>query len=334
MKKVPLWNSYKSLSAARAGGKHAIPLVPKITNFFKSQKRKRPVTGAGTKRSKSSIPQGRVMVDGSGGLCTYFNGRRGKSYLPPHVLNALPPQVAVTNNAIQLKSAVGKQNATTVLTLNKPIIATNYTSDFISRVVYDKATGDVTLNNIYLSNCYVIIYDCYARKDIGSNAPNSNVGDPLGAWIEGSSDEGSGAAYTFLGATPWSVEAFNQYWKVAQVTNVVLGAGQTCVHKVRLNPQRSISSAYAEYTGGAFKDLTYACMVEVHGSPANDSTTQTQVGVGVAGLNIIVDQEHTLKQIQKATPTISVTNNLITAFTVGEQVVNTGGSTIVAQAEG
>jgi hypothetical protein len=75
-------------------------------------------------------------------------------------------------------------------------------------------------------------------------------------------------------------------------------------------------------------------MIEFHGSPANDTGIQTQVSVGAAGLNIVLDIEHHLKQLQKATPTITTSNNLLGGFTNGEQVVNLGGSTIVAQAEG
>jgi hypothetical protein len=270
------------------------------------------------------------MNEGTGGQCSYFTGRRGKSYLPKHVLNALPPQIYQTNGASQLKSAVGKQNLSVPLVLNTPSIVTSYTSDEISRVVIEKSSGDVTLNNILLSNCYIIIYDIMARKDIAVTAIDS----PSVAWSQGDTDTGSGSAWSFLGSTPWQSEAFNQYWEVRQVTNVVLAAGGTHVHKVRLNPNRQISASYATYTPYAFKDLTYACMIEIHGSPANDTTTQTQVGIGTGGLNVVWDSEHTIKQLQKAYPIITDANNLITAFTVGEQVVNLGGSTIVAQAEG
>jgi hypothetical protein len=283
-----------------------------------------------TTSKKSGIHNGVVLNEGTGGQCSYFNGKKGKCYLPLHVENALPPQVIQVAAATQKKSTVGNQFVWTALELCNPNQVTGLTADKISNVVMHKATGDITLNNILLSNCYIIIYDIFARKDVSAAA----LSLPDQAWAQGNVDESSTNAYTFLGSTPWQSEAFNQYYEVKQVTNVVLGAGQTHVHKVRLNPRRLVNSAYAQYTPYGFRDLTYFCMIEFHGSPANDTTTQTQVSIGAGAVNVIVDQEHTFKIIAKQTPTISSAVGLLTAFTIGEQVVNTGGTTIVAQAEG
>lgn len=281
--------------------------------------------------TKKGIPQGKVMNEGTGGQYSYFNGPKGKSYLPDHQLNAMPAQILQANGAAQVLSTVGRQNVYSSNFLMGPTLATTYTSDKFTHVVYEKAIGSITMNNIYLSNCYLIIYDIMARKDIGSG---SVIGNPTAAWAQGVADEGTSSALQFLGSTPWQTDVFNQYYKVCQKTNVVLAAGATHVHNIRLNPNRLISSSYATYTPQAFADLTYWTFIEIHGSPANDVTTQTQVSVGVAGLNVIWDQEQTIKQIQKATPTLTTGNSLLTAFTVGEQVVNLGGSLIQAQAEG
>jgi len=279
---------------------------------------------------KPGIPQGRVMNEGTGGQYSmFFKGGR-KCFLPKHVEDALPPLAVVTNGAVQLKSAIGKQAIYSTEGLFLPTTATTYTGDKITRVLYKSASQDITLNNIYLSNAYVIIYDIFARKDVA----NSTISKPDIAWIQGGTDESTANSYSFLGSTPWQVEVFNQFYRVEQVTNVVLGAGATHVHKVRIKPEAIVSSAYAQYSPYAFKDVTYFCMIEVHGSPANDTVTQTQVGIGAGGLNIVVDREETLKQLQRATPTLNVTNSLITAFTTAEQVVNLGGSTITTNAEG
>lgn len=306
-------------------GRRAPPSAPRP-----AQKRSR--TGEfKNKKSKSPIQQGKVHNEGIGGQYSMFNGPKGKSYLPKHVEDALPPQVLQSNNTSQLLSPIGKQATLVVLNLFTPSPALTFTGDKITSVIYDKATGDVTMNNIYLSNCYLIIYDVMCRKDVS----NSSIGDPGSAWSQGATDTtGSSNSPTYLGSTPWQTEVFNQYYKVCQVTNVVLAAGGTHVHKIRLNPKKIISSSYAQYTQYGFKDLSYYCMVEIHGSPANDITTQTQVSIGKGGINIVQDKEETLKQLQNAKPTITTSNNLLTTFTVGEQVVNIGGSTIVPQAEG
>lgn len=282
------------------------------------------------KKKSSGIAQGRVMNEGTGGQYSMFVRGRKKSYLPAHVENFLPPQVLQANSSTQSKSTVGLQAVLAPLALFTPGISTSFTGDKITRVLYEKASGDVTINNIFLSNCYIIIYDVIARKDIGV----SSLSTPAATWQQGDTDESASGVSTYLGSTPWQAEAFNEFWKVEQVTNVVLCAGGTHVHKVRLSPRRVVSSAYAQYSNQAFRDLTYYTMIEFHGSPANDTGIQTQVSVGAAGLNIVLDIEHHLKQLQKATPTITTSNNLLGGFTNGEQVVNLGGSTIVAQAEG
>jgi hypothetical protein len=272
-----------------------------------------------------------VYNEGIGGQYSTFNYSRGRSYLPKHVENALAPQVFIANAGLQLKSGIGLQNVTVALELNAPAIANLATSsDKISRVLYKRATGDVTFTNIFLSNAYVIIYDVIARKDIALNL----IGDPATAWAQSDTDTSASLAYKALGSTPWQSELFNEFYKVAQVTNVVLAAGATHVHKIRLNPNRIVSDAYATYCPFALKDVTYWTVVEIHGSPANDTTTQTQVSVGVGGVNMVIDAEHTLKILQKQTPVISVSSGLPITFTVGEQVLNMGGSTIVPQAEG
>jgi hypothetical protein len=281
-------------------------------------------------RGREPIRQGSVHNEGTGGQYSEFVLSLGKSSLPKHIEDVLPPQCVVANAASQGRSTVGKQSVVAPMQLFGPALCTTYTGDKISRVLYQKASGDVTLNNIYLSNCYVIIYDIIARRDSSSNA----ISTPLASWVQGDVDESVTGYELFLGSTPWQSEAFNQFWQVKQVTNVVLGAGATHVHKVRLTENKIISAARAQYNNGMLEGCTYWTMVEFHGSPANDVTTQTQVSVGVGGLNIIVDQEQHLKQLSKNTPTVSASNTLLTSFTVGEQVVNLGGSTIQANALG
>lgn len=281
--------------------------------------------------SKSSgIRNGVVLNEGTGGQYSMFNMKGHKSYLPKHVEDALAPQVIQTNGASQLKSVIGKQNFVVVMELNSPGVATTFTGDKISNVLYQKAVGDLTMNNIYLSNVYISIYDIVARKDVGASA----ISFPDGAWQQGATDESATAGVDYVGSSPWQSEVFNQFYEVKQVTNVVLGAGGTHVHKVRLRPNRLVNASYAQYTPYGMRGLTYYTMVLIHGQADNDTVNQAQVTIGVGGLNMVQATEHTLKLIQKQTPTISVTNNLLTSYTTAEQVINIGGSSIAAQAEG
>lgn len=276
------------------------------------------------------IKKGKVLNEGTGGQCSYFYGPVGKSYLPDHVLNALPPYVVQQAAPGQYISAVGQQNIYTSNQLFTPSQATTATGNKISRIVFVKGTADTTINNIYLSNVYVKIYDIMARKDVSS----SLLLNPSTAWYQGDLDTSSSGAYLRLGATPFQTELFNQFYEVKQVTDVVLAAGGTHVHHALLHPNKIISAAHAQYAPYAFQRLSYFTMVELHGSPANDTGTQSQVSIGVGGLNVISDSEVHIKQLLNATPSITVLNALPSSFTTAEQVVNMGGSIIQAQAEG
>jgi len=51
-------------------------------------------------------------------------------------------------------------------------------------------------------------------------------------------------------------------------------------------------------------------------------------------VNVVWQTDHKWKQLSDATEGHAKTNNLITAFTTAEQVVNIGGTTITPNAEG
>lgn len=280
--------------------------------------------------SKGHFKEGVVYNQGTGGQYSSFTMKPGKDYLPRHVTDTVAPLHYQTNTASQLKSIVGAQNASVPISVFYPDSVT--TADAISRIMCYSATADVTMNNIYLSNAYVIIYDIVCRNDCAVNANNG----PLAAWQQGDADEGGSASTTFikLGTQPWESEIFNQYFEIKQVTRVVLAAGGTHVHKISMKPKKVVSQARATYSGKGIRGLTYFCMVEVHGAPANDTTTQTSVSIGVAGLNIVVDKLEIYKKLAVQTPTLTLNNTLPASFAVAEQVVNMGGSTITTNAEG
>lgn len=316
---------YGPALANQYGGRVARWGANKIGSWWKSRPRK-----SKSKSSSGKIATGVVMNEGTGGQYSSYSGRPGKGFLPKYIEDKYAPQVVQTNLAGQLKSVIGLQTTASLLEFFSPTNIDNFTGDKVSNVLCYKATGTITLNNIYLSNVYITLYDIVARKDCNASANST----PYLAWAQAAADESAAAAYTFVGSTPWQSECFNQFYKVNQVTNVVLGAGATHVHKVVIRPQRVINSAYSFYTTYCLKDLSQYVMITIHGSPANDTTTQTQVTIGAGGVNYVVDKEETYKVIQKQTPTISTNNTLLSAFGVAEQVVNLGGSTVTTNIEG
>lgn len=287
-------------------------------------------------KKDSGIQKGTVVNDGAGGQYSSFFLKK-KNYLEDSVSKELAPVRSVLNNAVQVKSAMGLQavscplilyNVTDVTTLNADIgdgAATN------ARLCLQKVVADVHISNIYLSNVQVDIYDCIARKDLSTGV----VANPLLAWSQGDTDEGAASEYTKIGATPFQTELFNTYWRVAKTTRVTLGAGQLHRHHVAMDVFRAMNYSYYNNAGYGFADLTYSTLLVIRGSPANDTTTQTQVSIGECGVNIVYAKEYLTKMLYLNQAIVKDHSSLLaTGFTVGEQVINIGGTTVVSNAEG
>lgn len=283
----------------------------------------------------TKMKTGRIMNEGTGGQFSSFSVKNG-NYLEPGVHSTLKFSKSIINGAGQLKSAVGLQNVAVGLVLYDQSDISTISSDINggankrNALWLDKVSASLILSNIYLANCTVDIYDIVARKDNGTVA----IGGPQNAWSQGNSDETAASEYLKLGNTPFSSDVFNQYYKVLQTTRVVLGGGQMHKHRVNLDVFKKMSASYLTYAGYQLRDLTYSCMIVVHGAPANDTTTQTQVSLGAGGVNYIFEKEYHTSFLQDFTSITYDHSNLLNAFTVAEQVVDVGGTIVTPNVEG
>jgi hypothetical protein len=328
-------NAYNPLAfvntAARAANK--IGAWYKKTQGARS-KQKTKARSASRTAQRNKIKTGRIVAEGTGGQYSSFNFQKF-NYLEKSIDRTIAPTKTTFNNAGQILSAIGKQNIQVVLSaFSQGEIATLYSDIFgatkMDRFLLKKCQAKAVFSNIYLSNVTVDLYDVVARKDVGPSA----IADPVTAWAQGDIDSGTSSAYTSVGATPFQTEVFNQYFKVMQTTRMVLGAGQQHAHHVNIDPHRLMTWPYWNYTANGFADLTYYLVVVIHGAPANDTITQTQVTVGQGGLNFIYEKEYTTSVVYYPTAQIKTHNSLLTAFSNAEQTVNVGGTTIVTDAEG
>lgn len=282
---------------------------------------------------KTTIRRGIVLNEGNGGQCSYFNyGSRSKAPMNKILKQSLPLQIIQANVAYQYKSGGGVQSVASDLYLVAPAITFALTADDTSCSYIESARGKYTIENVMVCNCSITIYDCVARKDVALAA----ISTPAAAWNQGDVDttgHGSHVDQNRIGSTPFQSEAFNQYWKVLQTTDVVLGPGAQHQHIASSRPEKVFSGAYSTYTPYGFKDETVFTMIVLRGSPSNDSVTQTQVTLGAATINVIVEYEHRLRQMMKQTPTITCSNTLITAFSVSEQAYNQGSGATTTNTE-
>lgn len=325
----------KNVKTFASLAKEGASYLPTLNAGWKAARRlQRTVSAGGTLKSKKDTStedkfrEGKIFNEGRGGQYTECVIKPKKGILGYKKEMALAPLSQIVNNAYQVKSLVGKQTAQTILTLGDINAYQEVASagPKANRFILSKAIGEVTLSNIYLSNCVVTIYDCISRRD-----GISTFSTPSAAWGQGYTDIGAGNI-TNVGAVPWDTDQFNDYWKVVQRTEVTLGSGVMHRHRVNMSPHFLLKGAVADYYP-VFRDITYCCMIVVRGAPANDTMTQSQVSIGVGGVNIVSAFEHIWRQMSNSLEGIVVTNNLLTAFTNAEQVVNEGTS-VEGQAEG
>lgn len=284
---------------------------------------------ARTSSSAPSLMKARVGVAGSGGSVSEYLGKIRKAPYPASINKAIGKQTLTRGAPQQIVSTIGKQNAALVMEAGGQADFNQLTtSTKVFRYVMETIRGETRFVNAELSNVSITIYDCIAKRDIA----NSSVDDPMAAWIRGNTDQSLATNYQTIGSTPWQVEAFNTYYTVAKKTELVLGGGEMHTHAIHLKPNLKITGAYAGYTT-TFKDATYFQIVVVKGQPANDTVTQTQVSVGRSAVNIENHFEIDYRQLANAQDVIMSTSSYPTSFTVAEQVVNTGGSTITTNTE-
>lgn len=313
----------RTWEAGRTIGRAAKRYLARKRESFKSKPKSRGKRLRGGK--KPAVLTGLVENDGTGGQLSKFRGRTGMCFIPQSVLDSIAHEIYVTNVAGQTLAGIGLQSVATIAIAGSPadfdaISSSSKVADYF----LEDWRMEVDITNCYLANCSLAIYDVVARKDIAS----TTLVSPSAAWVQGTTDESSSAAYDVPGSTPFQVELFNQYYKVVQVTQVTLGGGNMHKHIMTAKPQRLIRGAYAAYTPEAFKDVTHWLMIVISGAPANDTVSTTQVTLGKGGVNWVYRKQHRWKPLQNNSNSVTVSSNLLTSFTTAEDVVNTGGSTI------
>jgi len=286
---------------------------------------------AESRRELERLPtqHAKVQNEGAGGQCTYVNIPRLRSSFNGKTQKALAPITIVTNNAAQVKSSVGLQNAADVFSMAlKADLTLETAGNTSTRILLESYRGEAILENVQLSNVRITLYDCIAKRDL----PVAIESTPVTAWTSGYTAMAAGSV-TNPGATPWESDQFNDFYKVINKSEIILGAGACHRHIVTGRPNQLLTGAVGQTFNG-YRDCTYFLLMVVSGSPSNDTVTQTQVSLGVATVNVVWQTDHKWKQLSDATEGHAKTNNLITAFTTAEQVVNIGGTTITPNAEG
>lgn len=259
-----------------------------------------------------------------------------------------PPQIAVYNNTLRLTAGIGLQaytgwavaggyqnhpsmwnvNDIKLLFSQANILSNNTNSDVpnpnTQKIYLKKATFELMITNQTNDPVHCTIYDCQARRDEQTNV---NYYNPGAAWHTGASaDMFNTNTDVVVGSTPFSMQSFVEHYQVQKVTTVDLHTGGHHQHRVVSKPMIAFSYEIVEAlnssASSAVRNLTSFPMVVIHGFPANDSTTKTQISTNNVGVDLIWKIQYEYELFGVSTSNITFTNNLPTTFTVAGEFVN------------
>lgn len=276
-------------------------------------------------KKKKSIHQKAINVGTGGSMSKFFYGRRK---VPRGFrTKGLAKNYFVSNYATRLQATVGKQEVANALVMcnlsDLTTIKGRVSATDTSKYMLDTCSAEVMISNRELTNVRVYVYDVIARRDL-NNVPTAAQG-----WTSGYADEGGADSnYQVVGTLPFSDDIFTQFFKVLKITHITLAQGQVHTHRVRFSPRKLIDGECLKYVNNGIKGLTCFTMVVVHGYPENDTTTKTQVSTGTATVDIISRKQYKYMYMVDSDTSYYQSNNLPSAFTVNESIVDMGSGAV------
>lgn len=132
------------------------------------------------------------------------------------------------------------------------------------------------------------------------------------------------AGPTYPQNTPFQDANTVAYVKVLKVTRYILAQGESLEHVMHIYPNKWINAAFTNVNddGLCIRDYTYGLMPIQIGMPYNDSTTKTQVSLGKNVVDYVVSKHFYSYGITDTATADNDHNNLVTSFTIGEDIMN------------
>lgn len=309
-------------------------------NSLATRSRTRTATQTAT-RSETNDPN-----EHRGGSESFFNLKRKPVGKLANIVDKLRTLSYVTNSNVIQTSGIGKQaffaNANLyyppdIVTMQNNASTVEFASTaptgYKSYDIYLKsAFMELAITNSENAATRLVLYDCIYKKDIATDADNTNAF--LNQLItDGVNNVGGGATgYQTVGTRPYDSPSFNEYVSVRKTTTVILAPGQTHYHTVRYEPCRRINAEqFRSFNGNliGIQDLTYGTLIQQYGTPVKDATT----GVTVAPTNnlVIARIQYKYAYLPSNMSYMSISNNLATTQAANLENEITGTSTAFAQ---
>lgn len=346
---------YKAAQSGSQFGNQVAQMVKKKNNGTTvangKRKRKDEKKSKKSKRVKSSLKQDDVHRDvtGSGSWSAFYRSGKKKTKLGKMMKLLAQPMYYMLNGSGRLSGNPGSQVVNTPFTLFTdaeigPMVA-QYQAQHpkvtpqpgvtgaTCRILLQSVHAKLWFTNQGQNQLYFTVYDLCPKRDI----PNGTYCVPDNSWVTGDQDEGYSLSTTTtalanydsqINTSPLSSNTFRQFWRINKITHGQLGNGDTHSHSVSLKPNRVFESELttAGTTFHQYKGLSYACMIVVHGAPANDTTTKTQVSSGAPVVDFMYTKSYIFKGVESTLEIVNNVNLLRTSFAIGESTTDKGGN--------
>jgi len=253
-----------------------------------------------------------VPGHGAGGTFTSVYIKKPLTPWLKGLKKAAASNFSYVNSSTRLTAGSGVQGYKTMSqTYNATDLATLFQStNNTCRTIIESVTENNLYRNQSNNDCFLTIYDVIARRDLSSVSGLAQDYLPDGAWFSGAPDTGMLSSQTFdVGATPFAVPKFTQYFKVVKVSHIILPAGGCHNHRIHYEPNRMLSREVINDSNQNVKDMTMYSLAVIYGAPDNNLLGST-VSSGSAVVDFVQTKQYKWTYLSDAVTNNSYVNNL------------------------
>lgn len=161
-----------------------------------------------------------------------------------------------------------------------------------------QATGaalQALVANATNQNCFVDVYDCICRRDLGST--ETNMETVLQNGFVDTEQKTDDVASTDLVSTPYKNPRFVQYARILGVRKYQMPPGGQMRLSLTDKSDHLLVDGW-QTDKAAYAGLTRFLAIKLTGSVVSDSTTETAISTGTARLNFVIKTQYTYKWIE------------------------------------
>lgn len=244
------------------------------------------ILGPKLKAPKGTAP---VMVHSNSSVLQVCTTRQQAFVVPTASCGRASFQAWETILVNNLKASVGNAASTTILNL---------------KVFIRYITQEHRIMNCSIRPCQIEIYDYKYRRNspdlISTTLSNASSADNTGDLTTGS---WQASVATLPGWQPQDSSVFNQYVKIIKRRKVWLQAGESHVHVINTQYNKSMNPGLTGTSTQvlAYAGFTFGCFIRVLGS-LSSGTTSTGVDVGSTEIGVYTIERASLRGIQASLP--------------------------------